>query len=113
MAFATVTRKKQNMAHTVGDMVKPTKVSQKQIETIMANWNAYAWSIGCQDGDVGYVAVEQAFVFGAITQLLNCNVGQILISDLPPAAGVCLMSGRPLSSVWPRNPESVRLKGGR
>lgn len=88
------------------------KVTTKEIEIIMARWHAYAWSIGCEDGDKEYIIAEQCFVFGAISQLLDIGLGEIMMNDLPPAAGMCLMSGRPLCSVYPANPESVRLRGG-
>jgi len=89
------------------------KITKEQLDAIMRRWVAYAYSIGIKDGDMGYIAAEQAFVFGAITQILDCTVGEVMLTDLPPVVGMCFMSGRPLSSVgnWDTNQDAVRLAG--
>lgn len=101
------------MTDKTEDSASKPKVSKEQIEAIMARWNTYAWSIGLDEDNVEYITREREFVFGAVTQILNCTVSEVLMTDLPPAVAMCLMSWRPLSSVYPANPESVRLRGGR
>lgn len=87
------------------------KITKEQLDKIMRRWIAYADSIGCRDGDRGYVACEQAFVFGSMAQILDCTVGEIMNDQVPPIVMMCIMSHRPISSVgnWDADADTQRL----
>lgn len=95
-------------------------ITIEEIDPIMERWNNYCASVGIVDhpGRSGvnvYVACEQAFLFGAISQLREVDVTEISMLDVPELVRLCLQSGRPLSSVarWNPRAESIRLRGGR
>lgn len=87
------------------------KLTIKQLDEIMQNFSEFAKIINMKDGDRGFIATEQAFVYGAACALLGLKPKEILFHHLPPIVEMCFLSGRPLSSVMAvGREESTRLK---
>lgn len=75
-------------------------VTKEELDVIMQRWQKYAKAVEITQKHKTYLPTEQAFLWGAFCQILQCGPEEVTLNVLPPVVSICFTSGRPVSSVW-------------